>query len=112
MKNSIPRNIVFVLFVSLSLFANVRSQTIPNVKGSQPYKKLRATLLKYGWVAVNQTEGCGIRCADFRKQGWVETQDCADMGALAPCIFIFKNTSGKLLEVMTTGEDPTFSEFR
>jgi hypothetical protein len=112
MKNSIPSTIVFALFVSFSIFASVYSQTIPNVKGSPPYKKVRATLLKYGWVAVKQTEECGYRCADFRKQGWVETQHCADMGALAPCIFIFKNTSGKLLEVMTIGEDPTFSEFR
>jgi len=103
---------VFALFVSLSMFANVYSQTIPNVKGYPPYKKVRATLLKYGWVAVKQTEECGFRCAEFRTQGWVETQQCADMGAVAPCIFIFKNTSGKLLEVMTIGEDPTFSEFR
>jgi len=36
---------------------------------------------------------------------------CADTG-VAPCVFVFRNASGKLLEVVTRGESPRFNGFR
>ena len=101
-----------VWVASAALFAlAAQAQVIPQMAGQTPYSKVRQTLIAQGWTPVRQTQACGPVCSEHRRAGWTEAQQCADTG-LAPCIFVFRNASGKLLEVVTSGESPQFNAYR
>lgn len=105
-------NVMRGILLSLGLFSGaVGAQVIPVVGVGTPYQQVRAELLRNGWTPVRQRETCGLVCDEHRKAGWFETQTCADTG-VAPCIFVFRNASGKILEVVTRGEAPRFNGFR
>lgn len=87
------------------------AQVIPVVGVGTPYHQVRAELKRSGWTPVRQREACGPVCEGHRQAGWFETQACADTG-VAPCLFVFRNASGKILEVVTRGESPRFNGFR
>ena len=76
----------------------------PPIEEGMLYPKARGALLEAGWVPVEQRADCGIICTSLRREGYPETEDCADAGA-APCRFIFAGPSGKLLVVGTVGEN-------
>ena len=80
------------------------TQTIPQISKNVEYPAFRKSLIGTGWIPVKQSKECGIICQGQRKDGFIETQDCADTG-LAPCIFIFKNNDGKMLKIHTAGEN-------
>lgn len=104
--------LVHLVVVGLALASGALSaQVIPVVSPGTPYERVRAELLKAGWKPVRQTESCGIVCQGHRRAGWPETWNCADTG-VAPCVFVFRNASGKALEVVTRGEAPHFNGFR
>jgi hypothetical protein len=88
-----------------------QAQVIPNMAGQTPYPQVRQALIEQGWTPVRQTQACGSVCSEHRRAGWAEAQECADTG-VAPCVFVFRHTSGKLLEVVTRGETPRFNAFR
>jgi hypothetical protein len=80
---------------------------VPMEQGSL-YSEVRRTLVEAGWTPVEQRDDCGIRCTSMRREGYPETEDCADTG-LAPCRFIFASPSGKPLVIATLGEDVRLS---
>lgn len=88
----------------------VQAQTIPEVKKGSSYASVRQALIKEGWKPVPQNEEAFGLTTEVRKK-YKEVQGCAGSG-IAPCIFIFKNASGKILEVGTVGENLSFSSFR
>ncbi len=89
-----------------------QGQTIPIVALGTPYAKVRVALQKEGWTPVHQTpDPHETHSRELRKRGWTEVQICAGTGR-APCIFVWQNRQGKLLEVVTTGDEPHFGAFR
>lgn len=86
------------------------AQSIPQVKKGASYASVRQALIKEGWKPVPQNEPAFGLAEEVRKQ-YKEVQACAASG-FGACIFIFKNASGKILEVGTVGENLSFSTFR
>lgn len=100
-----------VLFIGLLITTQVFAQALPIIKPNTPYVNVRVQLIKSGWTPVKQNEPCGGWCNIQRSNGYYETENCADAG-FAPCIFVYKNTAGKQIEVLTKGEDLRFNGFR
>jgi len=82
------------------------AQSIPKIANNVEYPEFRKKLIGSGWSPAiqKQSQDCGIICQEKRRSGFIETQVCADTG-LAPCIFIFKNSEGKILKIQTVGEN-------
>ena len=99
------------LFIGLLITTQVFAQALPIIKPNTPYGNVRVQLIKSGWTPVKQNEPCGSWCNMQRSNGYYETENCADTG-FAPCIFVYKNTAGKHIEVLTKGEDLRFNGFR
>jgi hypothetical protein len=77
---------------------------IPAISNGVEYPAFRKILIGSGWIPDKQTQECGFNCQGKRRDGLIETQDCADAG-IAPCIFIFKNKESAVLKVYTVGEN-------
>lgn len=101
---------LFLTILFCSLGFQVHAQNIPQVKKGASYASVRQALIKEGWKPAPQSEEVFGFATEVRKK-YKEVQDCAGTG-IAPCIFIFKNASGKILEVGTVGENLSFSSFR
>ena len=84
---------------------------IPKISLGTPYGKVRDILMKNNWKPVTQNEECSPICQRYRVRGWNEANECAGTGE-APCIFTFKNKEGRLLEIVTIGEEPEYSGYR
>ena len=84
---------------------------IPKINTGTPYSKVRDILMKNNWKPVTQNEECSPNCQRYRVSGWIEANECAGTGE-APCIFTFKNKEGRVLEIITIGEEPEYSGYR
>lgn len=102
---------IVAIAISALMVANVYAEGNPKFKQGIPYPKVKAELIKAGWVAVPQKNECGLTCDSLRSKGIKEVEDCADSGVM-PCVFIFKNPSGKTVGVITQGEDFAFKAYR
>jgi hypothetical protein len=102
-----------VLFFAIGFFLNNSwAQVIPVVALNTPYAQVRNALIQEGWQPVNQKQHDFDAMATIHKNnGWTEVASCAGSG-VAPCLFIWRNRQGKLLEVVTVGENPRFNGFR
>jgi hypothetical protein len=97
-----------ILFCLLGF--QVHAQNIPQVDEGASYSSVRKALIKEGWKPIPQNTEVFGYAEEVRKK-YKEVQMCAGTG-IAPCIFIFKNKNGKLLEVLTVGENQSFKSFR
>ena len=80
------------------------ADSIPAISNGVEYPAFRKMLIGSGWIPNKQTNECGFNCQGKRRDGLIETQDCADAG-IAPCVFVFKNEESEILKVYTVGEN-------
>lgn len=77
-----------------------------------PYKQVRSDLIKMGWSPILHSDDDPDFATKFmRDNGFPEALQCAGTGS-APCVFLFKDKTGNLQEVLTNGELPKFSGIR
>ncbi len=100
------------LFIGLLITTNLFAQALPTIKLNTPYGNVRAQLIKSGWTPVKQREPCiGTFCNIQRNNGYYETLHCWDMSTAA-CNFVFANSQGKEIIVVTNFERLLFNGFR
>jgi hypothetical protein len=120
MKKILSAIFIFSLFAGSALAKDKacrprRHAKIPAIKGLT-YHKARKRMLAAGWKPVRAWSSSDVRddfgnSLIFRRHGYIELEACAGTG-WAQCAFLFKDTYGNQLRVVTAGEEfPEYKEF-
>lgn len=92
--------------------APTKAAKLPAIKG-MTYHKARKVLLAKGWKPVQTIESKDASTSpetkygngrEFWKRGYVEVESCSGTGE-APCAFLFRDSKGRRLRVITKGEE-------